>query len=44
MEKIVDGKKQTKKSISYTFERAKLIPVYDITTKTPNKFPNKSDI
>jgi len=35
-EKIVDGKKETKKSISYTFERAKLIPVYDITTKTPN--------
>ena len=35
-EKIVDKKKETKKSISYTFERAKLIPVYDITTKTPN--------
>ena len=35
-EKIVDGKKETKKSIYYTFERAKLIPVYDITTKTPN--------
>jgi hypothetical protein len=35
-EKIVDGKKQKNKNISYTFERAKLIPVYDITTKTPN--------
>jgi len=35
-EKIVDGKKETKKSSSYTFARAKLIPVYDITTKTPN--------
>ena len=35
-EKIVDKKKETKKSISYTFERAKLIPAYDITTKTPN--------
>jgi len=35
-EKIVDGKKQKNKNISYDFERAKLIPVYDITTKTPN--------
>jgi hypothetical protein len=42
-EKIVDGKKEKKKNISYDFPRAKLIPVYDITTRTPNprEKPNK---
>ena len=42
-EKIVDGEKEKKKNISYDFPRAKLIPVYDITTRTPNprEKPNK---